>query len=51
MLNLLNKPYLQYSLLDSLIILSITIGILLSLYSIKLGILRIKLYLKNRKNR
>ena len=50
-MDLLHKPYFEYSLLDSLIILIVGIAAIGIFYGIKIGILYLKLYIHNRRNR
>ena len=50
-MDIFHKPYYDYTLLDHIIVLGICLAGIVVFYGIKLGILCIKLYLKNRRDR
>lgn len=50
-MDIFHKPYFKYSLIDSLLVLGLCIIGLFAFYGIKLAVLGIKLYFKNKGNR
>ena len=50
-MQLLHKPYFEYNLLDSLIIFGLLTIAVLAYHGIKLGVLILKLHIKNRRDK